>query len=118
MAFDLLHAVSGRKPRRPNHLALPGRYAGRIGADKLADINEEGQTTVLPLHALRRLTSACELRLLECLQGIVLHNGLRHLEAARRHTNVVVQREKQADRIGVMAASVLARANGGNDETR
>ncbi|HEY8031048.1 MAG TPA: hypothetical protein VIF02_01390 [Methylocella sp.] len=118
MAFDRLHAVPGRKPHRLDHMVLPGRYADRIGTDKLADINRDGQRTVLPLQTLRRLTGACKLRFLESLQGVILRNGLRHLEAARRHTNIVVQREKQADRIGVMAASVLARANGSNDETR
>ena len=35
---------------------------------------------------------------------------MRHLEAARGHTDLVLKREKQADRIGMMAAAVLAGA--------
>jgi hypothetical protein len=47
---------------------------------------------------------------LECLQGVILRNGMRHLDAAQCHTNLVLKREKQADRIGMMAAAVLAGA--------
>jgi hypothetical protein len=47
---------------------------------------------------------------LECLLGVILRNGTRHLEAARWHTDLALKREKQADRIGMRAAAVLANA--------
>jgi hypothetical protein len=95
MAFDLLQAFTGRKPRSLDHLPLTWRYA------------VEGQRTI----------QSWKVFFLECLQGVILRNGMRHLEAARWHTDLVLKREKQADHIGMRAAAVLARAKDGNDET-
>jgi hypothetical protein len=116
MAFNLLQAVTGRKPRSLDHLPLTRRYAVRIAGDK-AHFNNEGQRTIPSLQSLSRLTGSWKVCFLECLQGVILRNGMRHLEAARWHTDLVLKREKQADHIGKRAAAVLARAKDGNDET-
>ena len=105
MAFDLLQAFTGRKPRSLDHLPLTWRYA------------VEGQRTIQSLQSLSRLTGSWKVFFLECLQGVILRNGMRHLEAARWHTDLVLKREKQADQIGLRAAAVLARTKDGNDET-
>jgi hypothetical protein len=105
MTFDLLQAFSGRKPRSLDHLPLTWRYT------------VEGQRTIQSLQSLSRLTGSWKVFFLECLQGVILRNGMRHLEAARWHTDLVLKREKQADHIGMRAAAVLARAKDGNDET-
>ncbi len=70
-----------------------------------------------PSHGLSRLTGYWKVYFLECLQSVILRNGMRHLEAARWHKDLVLKREKQADHIGMSAAAVLARAKDGNDET-
>jgi len=116
MDFNLRHAFTGRKPRSLDHLPLTRRYAVRIASDN-AHLNNEGQRTIPSLQTLSRLTSSWKVFFLECLQGVILRNGMRHLETARRHTDLVLKREKQADRIGMRAAAVLARAKDGNDET-
>jgi hypothetical protein len=116
MDFNLLLAFSGRKPRSLDHLPLTTRYAVRIAGDK-ARLNNEDQRTIPTLHSLSRLTGSWKVCFLECLQGVILRNGMRHLEAARWHTDLVLKREKQADHIGMRAAAVLARAKDGNDET-
>ncbi len=118
MAFDLLHGFTGRKPRSLDQLPLPKRYPVRIAAGKFANLGKQGQGTIHPWQNLSRLTGSWELRFLECMQGVILRNGIRHLEAAQWHTDLVRHREKQADRIGMRAAAVLARAKDGNDETR
>ena len=105
MTFDLLQAFTGRKPRSLDHLPLTWRYT------------VEGQKTISSSQSLSRLTSSWKVCFLECLQGIILRNGMRHLEAARWHADLVLKREKQADHIGMRAAAVLARAKDGNDET-
>jgi hypothetical protein len=105
MAFNLLQAFTGRKPRSLDHLPLTWRYT------------VEGQRTIPSLQSLSRLTGSWKVFFLECLQGVILRNGMRHLEAARWHTDLVLKREKQADQIGMRAAAVLARAKDGNDET-
>jgi hypothetical protein len=105
MTFDLLQAFTGRKPRSLDHLPLTWRYT------------VEGQRTIQSLQSLSRLTGSWKVFFLECLQGVILRNGMRHLEAARWHTDLVLKREKQADHIGMRAAAVLARAKDGNDET-
>jgi hypothetical protein len=105
MTFDLLQAFTGRKPRSLDHLPLTWRYT------------VEGQRTIQSLQSLSRLTGSWKVCFLECLQGIILRNGMRHLEAARWHADLVLKREKQADHIGMRAAAVLARAKDGNDET-
>jgi hypothetical protein len=105
MTFDLLQAFTGRKPRSLDHLPLTWRYT------------VEGQRTIQSLQSLNRLTGSWKVFFLECLQGVILRNGMRHLEAARWHTDLVLKREKQADHIGMRAAAVLARAKDGNDET-
>jgi hypothetical protein len=69
------------------------------------------------LQTLSRLTGSWKVRFLEYLQGVILRNRMRHLETARWHTDLVLKREKQADRIGTRAAAILARAKDGNDET-
>jgi len=69
------------------------------------------------LQSLSRITGSWKVCFLECLQGVILRNEMRHLEAARWHTDLVLKREKQADHIGMRAAAVLARAKDGNDET-
>ena len=81
------------------------------------DLNKEGQRTIPSFQSLSRLTGSWKVCFLECLQGVILRNGMRHLEAARWHTDLVLKREKQADHIGMRAAAVLARARDGNDET-
>jgi hypothetical protein len=116
MAFNLLQAFTGRKPRSLGHLPLTWRYAVGIAGDK-AHLNNEGQRTIPSLQSLSRLTGSWKVCFLECLQGVILRNGVRHLDAARRHTDLVLKREKQADYIGMRAAAVLARAKGGNDDT-
>jgi hypothetical protein len=108
MAFNLLQAFTGRKPRSLDHLPLTWRYAVRIAGDK-AHLNNEGQRTIPSLQTLSRLTGSWKVCFLECLQGVILRNGMRHLE--------VLKREKQADQIGMRAAAVLARTKDGNDET-
>jgi hypothetical protein len=116
MDFNLLHAVTGRKPRSLDHLPLTWRYAGRIAGDK-ERLNNEGQRTIPSLQSLSRLTGSWKVCFLECLQGVILRNGMRHLETARWHTDLVLKREKQADHIGMRAAAVLARTKDGNDES-
>jgi hypothetical protein len=115
MDFNLLQAFTGRKPRSLDHLPLTRRYAVRIAGDN-AHLNNEGQRTIQSLQSLSRLTGSWKVFFLECLQGVILRNGMRHLEAARWHTDLVLKREKQADHIGMRAAAVLARAKDGNDE--
>ena len=105
MTFDLLQAFTGRKPRSLDHLPLTWRYT------------VEGQRTIQSLQSLSRLTGSWKVFFLECLQGVILRNGMHHLESARWHTDFVLKREKQADHIGMRAAAVLARAKDGNDET-
>jgi hypothetical protein len=96
MAFNLLLASSGRV---------------RIAADReLPDLNKEGQRTIQSSQGLSRLTGSWKVCFLECLQGVILRNGMRHLEAARLHSDLALKREKQADRIGMRAAAVLASA--------
>ena len=116
MDFNLLQAFTGRKPRSLDHLPLNWRYAFRIAGDK-AHLNNEGQRTIQSLQSLSRLTGSWKVCFLECLQGVILRNGMRHLDTARWHTDLVLKREKQADHIGMRAAAVLARAKDGNDET-
>ena len=116
MAFDLLQAVTGRKPRSLDHLPLARGYAVRIAYDK-ERINKDGQRTIQSLQSLSRFTRFGKVCLLECLHGLILRNGVRHLEATRWHTDLALKREKQADRIGMRAAAGLARAKDGNDET-
>jgi hypothetical protein len=95
MAFNLLQASTGRV---------------RIAADKeLPDLNK-GQRTIQSLQSLSRLTSSWNVCFLECLHGVILRNGMRHLEAAQWHMDLALKREKQADRIGMRAAAVLASA--------
>jgi hypothetical protein len=95
MAFNLLQASTRRV---------------RIAADKELPDFKEGQRTIPSLQSLSRLTSSWNVWFLECLQGVILRNGTRHIEAARLHTDLALKREKQADRIGVRAAAVLAGA--------
>jgi hypothetical protein len=115
MAFNLLQASTGRKPRALDHVPLTWRYAVQI-ADVKEHFNNEGQRTIQSLQSLSRLTGSWKVCFLECLQGVILRNGMRHLEAARWHTELVLKRERQADHIGMRAAAVLARAKDGNDE--
>jgi hypothetical protein len=116
MDFNLLQAFTGRKPRSLYYLPLTRRYAVRIAADKEL-LSNEGQGTIQSLQSLGRLTGSWKVCFLECLQGVILRNGMRHLDAARWHTDLVLKREKQADHIGMRAAAVLAHAKDGNDET-
>ena len=116
MGFNLLQASTGRKPRSLNHLPLPRRYAVRISDDN-EHFSHKGQWTIRSLQSLSKLTGSWKVCFLEGLQGVILRNGMRHLEAARRHTYLVVKREKQADHFGMRAAAVLARAMVGNGET-
>jgi len=116
MDFNLLLAVTGRKPRSLDHLPLTRRYAVRIADDK-EQLNNGGQRTGQSMQSLSKLTGSWKVCFLECLQGVTLRNGMRHLEAARWHTDLVLKREKQADHIGMRAAAVLTRAKDGNDET-
>jgi hypothetical protein len=116
MAFNLLQAFAGRKPRSLDHLPLTRRYEVRIAGDK-AHLGNEVQTMIPSLQSLSRLTGSWKVCFLECLQGVILQNGMRHLESARRHTDLVLKREKQADHIGMRAAAVLARAMDGSNET-
>jgi hypothetical protein len=115
MAFNRFQASTGRKPRGLDHVPLTWRYAVRI-ADVKEHLHNEGQRTIQSLQSLSRLTGSWKVCFLECLQGVILRNGMRHLEAARWHTELVLKREKQADHIGMRAAAVLARAKDGNDE--
>ena len=116
MDFNLLQAFTGRKPRSLDHLPLTMRYAVRIG-DVKEHLNNEGKRAIPSLQSLSRLTGSWKVCFLECLQGVILRNGMRHLETARRHTDLVLKREKQGDHIGMRAAAVLAHAKDGNDET-
>ena len=103
MDFNLLQASTGRV---------------RIAADKeLPDLTKGGHRTIQSSQGLSRLAGSWKVCFLECLQGVILRNGMRHLEAARWHTDLVLKREKQADHIGMRAAAVLAPAKDGNDET-
>ncbi|MGH6850192.1 MAG: hypothetical protein ACREDD_07065, partial [Methylocella sp.] len=77
----------------------------------------EGPRTTQSLQSWRRLTGSWKVGFLECLQGVILRNGMRHLDATRWHMDLVLKREKQADNIGKKAAAFLARATDGNDET-
>jgi hypothetical protein len=95
MAFNLLQASTGRV---------------RIAADKELPDFKEGQRTIQSSQGLSKLTGSWKVCFLEYLQGVILRNGMRHLEAARWHTDLVLKREKQADRIGMRAAAVLASA--------
>src|SRR5206468_100852 len=97
--FNLLQAFTGRKPRTLDHVPLTRRYAVRIASDN-AHLNNEGQRTIPSLLTLSRLTGSWKVRFLEYLQGVILRNRMRHLETARWHTDLVLKREKQADRIG------------------
>jgi hypothetical protein len=92
MNFNLLQGVTGRKPGSLDRLR-----------------------TIPRLPSLSWLPGSWEVRLLERLQGVILRNRKRHLEAALWHTDLVRKREKQADHIGIMAAAVLARAQDGNE---
>jgi hypothetical protein len=83
----------------------------RIAADKeLLDLNREGQRTIQSPQSLSRLTGSWKVCFLDYLQGVILRNGMRHLEAGRWHTDLALKREKQADRISRRAAAVLASA--------
>jgi hypothetical protein len=95
---------------------LTWRYVVRIADDK-EHLNNEGKRTMQSLQSLSRLTGSWKVFFLECLQGVILRNGMRHLDAARWHTDLVLKREKQADHIGIRAAAVLARTKDGNDKT-
>jgi hypothetical protein len=97
MDFNLLQASTGRV---------------RIAADKeLPDLTKEGQRTIQSSQGLSRLIGPWKVYFLECLQGVIVRNGMHHFEAARWHTDLVLKREKQADRIGRRAAAVLASAD-------
>ena len=95
MDFNLLQASTGRV---------------RIAADELPDLTKEGQRTIQSSQGLSRLIGPWKVYFLECLQGVIVRNGMHHLEAARWHTDLVLKREKHADRIGRRAAAVLASA--------
>jgi hypothetical protein len=96
MDFNLLQASTGRV---------------RIAADKeLPNLTKEGERTIQSSQGLSRLIGPWKVWFLECLQGVIVRNGMHHLEAARWHTDLVLKREKQADRIGRRAAAVLASA--------
>ncbi|MGH9675968.1 MAG: hypothetical protein ACRD36_02610, partial [Candidatus Acidiferrum sp.] len=99
-----------------DHLPLTRRNAVQIGSDN-EHLNNEGQRAIQPLRSWSRLTGFWRVYFLERLQGVILRNGVRHLEAARWHRDLVLKREKQADHIGMRAAAVLARVRDGNDET-
>jgi hypothetical protein len=71
--------------------------------------SHKGQRTIQSLQSLSRLTGSWKVCFLECLQSVILRNGMRHLEAARWHAELVLKREKQSDHIGMRAAAVLAR---------
>ena len=116
MDFNLLQSSRGRKPHGLDHRPLLRRHAVQIGGDK-EHLNAEGQRLLHPSQGLSRLTGYWKVCVLECLQSVILRNGMRHLEAARWHKDLVLKREKQADHIGMSAAAVLARAKDGNDET-
>ena len=109
MDFNLLQSFTGREPRSLDHLPLTWRYAVRI-ADVKEHLHNEGQRTIQSLQSLSRLTGSWKVCFLECLQGVILRNGMRHLEAGRWHTDLALKREKQADRISRRAAAVLASA--------
>jgi hypothetical protein len=96
MDFTLLQASTGRV---------------RIAADKeVPDLTKEGQRTIQSSKGLSRLIGPWKVGFLECLQGVIVRNGMHHLEAARWHTDLVLKREKQADSVGRRAAAVLASA--------
>src|SRR6202030_4682882 len=97
MDFNLLQASTGRV---------------RIAADELPDLTKEGQRTIQSSQGLSRLIGPWKVYFLECLQGVIVRNGMHHLEAARWHTDLVLKREKQADRIGRGAGAGLAGAAG------
>src|ERR1700730_18061986 len=75
MDFNLLQAFTGRKPRSLDHLPLTRRYAVRIAGDN-AHLNNEGQRTIPSLQTLSRLTGSWKVCFLECLQGVILRNGM------------------------------------------
>lgn len=102
----------GRNPRSLDHPPLTWRYA----VEDENPLKNEGKRTIQSSQTLS-LTGSCKVWFLECLQGVILRNGMRHLRAARRHKDLVLKREKQADHIGMTAAAVLARAKDGNEET-
>jgi hypothetical protein len=94
MDFNLLQASTGRV---------------RIAADKeLPDLTKEGHRTIQSSHGLSRLAGSWKVCFLDYLQGVILRNRMRHLEAGRWHRDLALKREKQADRIGRRAAAVLA----------
>jgi hypothetical protein len=115
MDFNLLQSSTGRKPRGLDHRPLLRRHAVQIGGDK-EHLNTEGQRTIQSSQGSSRLTAYWKVCFLECLQGVILRNGMRHLVAERWHKDLVLKREKQADHIGMRAAAVLTRAKDGNDE--
>ncbi len=117
MNFNLLQGVTGRKPGSLDRLPATRRDAARTADDK-ERVNREGQRAIPRLPSLSWLPGSWEVRLLERLQGVILRNRKRHLEAVMWHTDLVRKREKQADHIGIMAAAVLARAQDRNEETR
>jgi hypothetical protein len=98
--FNLLQASTGRV---------------RIAADP--GLNKKGQNMIPLSQSLSRLTGSWKVCFLEYLQGVILRNEMRHLEAAQWHTDLALKREKQADRIGMRAAAVLANAGQVADET-
>jgi hypothetical protein len=49
------------------------------------------------LQSLSRLTGSGKVYFLECLQGVVLRNRMRHLEAARWHPDFVFKPEKKGE---------------------
>jgi hypothetical protein len=111
MTLHLFQALTGRNPRSLDHQPLPWGYA----VEDEDPLNNEGKQTIQSQTL--SLTGSCKVWFLECLQGVILRDGMRHLRAARRHKDLVLKREKQADHIGTTAAAVLARAKDGNDET-
>jgi len=108
MDINLLQASTGREPRTLDHLPLPRRDAVRICDDK-EQLSHKGQRTIQSFQGLIRLIGSWKVCFLECLQGVILRNGMRHLEAARWHADLVHKREKQSDQIGMRAAAILAR---------
>ena len=71
--------------RAVDHLPLTWRYVVRIVDDK-EHLNNEGKRTMQSLQSLSRITGSWKVCFLECLQGVILRNEMRHLEAARWHT--------------------------------
>ncbi len=90
MDFNLLQAFTGRKPRSLDHPPLTRRYPVRIAGDK-EHFGNEGHRTIQPLQSLSRLAGSWTVCFLECLQGVILRNRMRHLEAARGHPAVVLK---------------------------